>query len=71
MSAVSRYDILDIGYVLVAVGINFWVMGWIFVRLEKVWAMNGSLDLYWNFWSRAVGWQILAWFAYLLLYEYL
>lgn len=69
MSALSRYDMLDFSYVIVVACINFWVLAWMFVRLEMVWARNGSLDLYWNFWSRVAGWQILAWVGYTLLFE--
>lgn len=62
----TRHDILDLAHLLVAAGINFSILGWMFFRLEKVWARNGSLDLYWNFISRIFGWQLLAYIVLLL-----
>ena len=64
----TRYDFLDFAYLLVAAGIDFSILGWMFFRIETVWARNGSLDLYWNFIGRVIGWQTLAFAVYLALF---
>lgn len=65
----TRYGILDLALALAVAGINFSILGWMFFRLEIVWARNGSLDLYWNFIGRIFGWNLLAYLVYLLLYQ--
>jgi hypothetical protein len=67
-SALSRYDVLVLAFGAVSVAINLAVLSWMFVRLDRVIAENGSMDLYLNFLGRPLGWQLLATVAHACLY---
>lgn len=68
LSALSRYDVLDMAFGAVSAAINFAVLFWMFAKLDRVIAENGSLDLYLNFLGRTLGWQLLASLVYACLY---
>ncbi len=68
MSNLSRYDLIDIAHLIGSAGINLGVLAWMFVRLERVWIQNGSLDLLWNFIGRTASWQFLAYLIYCFFY---
>jgi hypothetical protein len=46
---------------------NFAVLSWMFARLDRVIAGNGSLGL-WKFAGEALGWRLLAWLDLACLY---
>lgn len=68
ISALSMYDAVDFGFIVISASINLGVLIWMFANLDRVIAANGSMDLYLNFLGRSFGWQLLAGLVYACLY---
>ncbi len=68
VNALSMYDAIDLGFIVISASINLGVLAWMFANLDRVIAVNGSMDLYLNFLGRTLGWQLLAGLLYACLY---
>lgn len=62
-----RYSVPRLTIPAVSVPSNFAVLSWMFVKLERSIAGNGSVGL-WNFAGKALGWRLLAWLDLACLY---
>ena len=66
MSGLQPSEQLFIGYVVANAALVLGFIGWFIVRLDRIVAKNGSLDLYLNLAFRALPWQaglLAAYFA--------
>lgn len=64
-AALAAADAVFIAYLVANAALALGFVGWFFVRLEKIVAANGSLDLYLNLLFRLLPWQAALLAAYL------
>lgn len=67
-ASLSAYDVLDLAFVVVCLGINLAVLYLMFININRLWDVRGSFDFYFHFLGRSVGWQIIAAIVYSFLY---
>lgn len=59
-------DAIFIAYLVANAALALGFVGWFFIRLEKILAANGSLDIYLNLVFRLLPWQAALLIAYLV-----
>jgi hypothetical protein len=64
----DAFQKLDLAFYLAQVGLWLGFLAWMFVRLERIIAANGTFDLYLNVTMRVLPWQFVLYAAYLAAY---